>query len=527
MSAGITLRLVSTLSVLTSIFTVGSYSAPLKVKTEQGIVQGKSINNGKVDAFLGLPYAAPPVGELRWRPPQSPAKWTGVRDATEFGSHCPQDESGDMLYGDTSPSENCLYLNVYAPSGSDAQGKLPVMFWIHGGSYRWGSASDPHTTGEFLPSKGVILVSINYRLGVLGFLATDELVKEGHGAAGDYGLLDMVAALRWVHENIENFGGDPENVTIFGESAGSFAVSTLMASPLARGLFQKAIGESGGAFPGRPTDSDPVAVRAKADESWIKSIGARSINDLRAMTFDQLVDAAARKQDGFRPVVDGRLLTKSVAATYAAAEQAHVPLLAGWNADEGSMLLTHTVTAAQWKAAATNLFKDHAAEFLRLYPAANDAQAFRSALDYDSDNLIAFGAWKWIEAQKKLGDVPVYRYRFEFPAPQGRHNGGGFAYHSAEIQYVFGSLDVGADLLDRPEDRQLSGQLMSYWTNFAKTGDPNGPGLPVWPRMGADDVLIHLNVPIVSGPDVLHARYEFLLDNPQSKPFEEEDVTGR
>ncbi|HEY1254514.1 MAG TPA: carboxylesterase family protein, partial [Terracidiphilus sp.] len=223
----------------------------LTVKTEQGKVAGKTINDGKVNAFLGLPYAAAPVGDLRWKAPQPPAKWKDTRDATQFGAHCAQGRVfDDMIFQDGGPSEDCLFLNVYTPADAKEKSKLPVMFWIHGGGYAGGASSEPRHNGDFLPLKGVVLVTINYRLGVFGFLATADLAREANGAAGNYGLLDQVAALQWVKENIKNFGGDPGNVTIFGESAGSFAVSTLMASPVARGLFQKAIGESGSAFGG-------------------------------------------------------------------------------------------------------------------------------------------------------------------------------------------------------------------------------------------------------------------------------------
>jgi para-nitrobenzyl esterase len=486
---------------------------PLIVRTKQGKVQGKAINDGKVDAFLGLPYAAAPVGDRRWTDPAPPAKWKGNRDATEFGAHCAQNHVfDDMVFQDPGPSEDCLFLNVYAPADAGHNRKLPVMFWIHGGGYSGGGSSEPRHNGDFLPLKGVVLVTINYRLGVFGFLVTDELAKEGNGAAGNYALLDMVAALHWVKDNIKGFGGDPGNVTIFGESAGSFAVSTLMASPLSQGLFQKAIGESGAAFPGGVSlGGDTVAERAKVDGAWMQSIGVKSIQDLRAMSTDQILEAAKKARGGFSPVIDGRLLTEPVPDTYAAGRQAHVPLLAGWNADEGSFLAMRGMTAAQWNTMATGLFKDRSVEFLKLYPGETDEQALRSAIDYGSDNFIALGTWKWLEAQNKTGKAPVYRYHFELAATPSKFHPGTFAFHSDDIEYVFGTLDTRPEWNVRPEDRKLSDEIMSYWTNFAKNGDPNGPGLPQWPRLGADDALIHLNDPITAGPDALRARYEFLL----------------
>jgi para-nitrobenzyl esterase len=498
-----------TLAALALGFSMTSHADPLKVKTEQGKIQGKTINNGKVNAFLGLPYAAPPVGDLRWKAPEPPAKWKGTRDATKFGAHCAQGRVfDDMIFQDSGPSEDCLYLNIYAPADAKDQSKLPVMFWIHGGGYSGGASSEPRHNGDFLPLKGVVLVTINYRLGVFGFLVTDELAKEANGAAGNYGLLDMVAALHWVNANIKNFGGDPGNVTIFGESAGSFAVSTLMASPLAQGLFQKAIGESGAAFPGGlALGGDTVAERAKADGAWMESIGAKSLKDLRAMSTDQLLEAAKKKTPGgFPPVVDGRLLTEPVPDTYAAGKQAHVPLLAGWNADEGSFLAMRGMTATH------GLFKERSAAFLKFYPADSDTVALRSAIDYGSDNFIALGTWKWLEAQNKTGQSPVFRYHFELAATPSKYHPGTFAFHSDDIEYVFGTLDTRPGWTVRPEDRKLSDEMMSYWTNFARSGDPNGPGLPMWPKLGADDALIHLNDPITAGPDTLRARYEFLLE---------------
>jgi len=493
--------------------TQAAQADPLTVKTALGKVQGKTINDGKVRAYLGLPYAAPPVGDLRWKAPEPAAKWSGKRDATKYAAHCAQGRVfDDMIFQDNGASEDCLYLNVYAPATSSAKSKLPVMFWIHGGGYAGGGSNEPRHNGDFLPLKGVVLVTINYRLGVFGFLATNDLAKEGNGAAGNYGLMDMIAALKWVKANASAFGGDPDNVTIFGESAGSFAVSTLMASPMAQGLFAKAIGESGAAFPsGLNLGGATAAERAKDDEAWIATIGAKSIKDLRAMTTEQLLEAAKKNKAGFPPDIDGKVLTEPVPDTFAAGKQAHVPLLAGWNADEGSFFAMRGMTAEQWKGLAQGLFGDRAAEFLKLYPAGTDAQALRSAIDYGSDSFIAFGTWKWLEAHRKTGAAPVYRYHFELAAPPSKFHPGTFAFHSDDIEYVFGTLDTRPGYTVRPEDRKLSEEMMTYWTNFARTGDPNGADLPAWPKYGVDDALIHLNDPITAGPDTLRPRYEFLL----------------
>ncbi len=454
----------------------------LKVKTEQGKVRGKLINDGKVRAFLGMPYAAPPLGDLRWKAPEPPARWKGVREASNYGARCIQDASAfsDMVFQDSGPSEDCLFLNVFTPENAKPSSNLPVMFWIHGGGYKAGSASEPRHDGDFLPTKGVVLVTINYRLGVFGFLATADLAREAGGTAGNYGLLDMLAALEWVKANIAQFGGDPGNVTIFGESAGSGAVSTLMAAQPAQGLFQKAIGESGSAFGTDNLAPAALADREKRDQLWVDSLGVTTLADLRALPAGKiLATATAKGAPDFTPVIDGRMLTEPVADTYAAGRQAHVPLLAGWNRDEGSFVTFQgNVTAAQWKDTAVKLFGDRSAEFLSLYPGANDEQALRSAIDYNGDTFIAFETWKWIEAQVKTGDAPVYRYHFELAAPPSKFHPGWFAFHSDDIEYVFGTLDTRPGAVWRPEDRKLSEQMMDYWTNFAKTGDPNGPGCP-------------------------------------------------
>jgi para-nitrobenzyl esterase len=493
-------------------FSTNAGADPLKVKTEQGKLQGKLINDGKVRGFLGIPYAAPPVGDLRWKAPQPPARWKGVRDATNFGAHCAQNHVfDDMIFQDSGPTEDCLYLNVYAPADASSKSKLPVMFWIHGGGYSGGGASEPRHNGDFLPTKGVVLVTINYRLGVFGFLATTDLAKEAGGTAGNYGLMDMIAALQWVKGNIAEFGGDPGNVTIFGESAGSDAVSTLMASPVAQGLFEKGIGESGAAF-GDGLGGSTLAGMEEVGDAWVASQGVKSLKELRDLPTDTIL-AAARRPGAPKSmaIVDGKVLSEPVATTYAEGKQAHVPLLAGWNRDEGSFAVMQGMTAAQWKDRAATMFGDRSAEFLNLYQGDDDQQALRSALDYFSDSFIAFSTWKWVEAQAKTGDAPVYRYHFELAAPPSKFHIGSYAFHSDDIEYVFGTLDTRPGAVWRPEDRKLSEEMMDYWTNFAKTGDPNGPGLPEWPRFDKTGELIHLDATITTGADTVRPRYEFLL----------------
>ncbi len=485
---------------------------PLTTKTADGAVHGKTINDGKVRAWLGLPYAAPPVGDLRWKAPQPAAKWTDVRDATKFAPHCAQNHVfDDMLFQDDGGSEDCLYLNVYAPATAGSNSKLPVMFWIHGGGFSGGGSDEPRHNGDSLPLKGVVLVTINYRLGVFGFLATADLARENGGSAGNYAFEDMIASLRWVKNNIGAFGGDPSKVTIFGESAGSFAVSTLMASPLARGLFVHAIGESGSAVAGATMSYEPLAAREGKDEKWVDSLNVKSLAELRALPTQTILDSTRKPGVGFPPDIDGKVLTEQVGDTYAAGKQAHVQLIAGWNADEFPYIAMRGMTTAQWMEWAEKSFKDRAPEVLKLYPGLTDDQARRSAIDLGSDMWIAYGTWAWLEAQRKTGDATVYRYHLELPATPSKYHPGTFVFHSDDIEYVFGTLDTRPGWTVRPEDRKLSEAIMTYFTNFAKTGDPNGNGLPHWPKYNdAGYPLIHFNTTITAGPDTLRDRYLFL-----------------
>ncbi len=498
-----------------------AHADPLTVRTAQGNVHGKFVSDGRTRAFLGIPFAAPPVGDLRWKAPQPLAPWKGERDATKFAARCAQWPIwADYIFQDQGPSEDCLYLNVYAPAAVRQAQPLPVMVWIHGGGYVAGGSSEPRYSNSPLVDRGVVLVNINYRMGVFGFLTSEDLAREGGGAAGNYGLMDMVAALRWVQANIARFGGDPNNITIFGESAGSFAVSTLMASPLAQGLFQKAIGESGAPF-SSVLGVDPLAIRAPRDQAWVESLGVKSLAELRAMPTGALMEAAKKKGVvGFTPVVDGRLLTEEVSKTYTAGHQAHVPLLAGWNRDERAGTLSKDMTAEKWKAFAAEHYGAHADEFLAAFPGKTDAEAIASADAYSTDQFIAFGTWQWVEAQAKTGGAPVYRYHFELAAPPSEmHPEGKYAWHSDDLEYVFGTLDVRRGSVWRQEDRELTEEMMDYWTNFAKTGNPNGPGLPQWPRYDKIGAVMHLDRETHASPDTTRARYQFLLgETPVVRP---------
>ena len=503
--------------VVTLVTPLMAYAAAPLVKIDSGIVQGKTV--GTVSTFLGIPYAAPPVGKLRWKPPSPPAKWDGVRKATSFGARCMQTRVySDMVFRDPGISENCLMLNVWAPTR--AKEGLPVMVWIHGGGFAAGASSEPRQDGGNLAKLGVVVVSMNYRMGIFGFFVHPELTAEsGKNSAGNYGLLDLVAALEWTQRNIAAFGGDPANVTIFGESAGSFAVSVLMASPLANGLFQKAIGESGAAFKSHGLPFPFRADREPVDSKFMNAaLHIQTLAQLRAVPAQKLLDAATKKNEGhdefsYGPDVDGYFLPEKVPAIFAAGKHNDVPLLAGWNRDEGSFDVAKAKpTVVSLKESAEKEFGAKAPEFLRLYPADNDDQAYRAMEDFEGDRFIAYSTWKWMEMQKANGKQPVYRYRFDLVLPPNpKEPGPAVANHSGEIEYVFGMLD-SKPLRWRPEDRKLSEQMQKYWTNFARTGDPNGADLPKWPayESGNGWQTMYLSASPEARKDEMRDRYLFL-----------------
>lgn len=495
---------------------------PDHVKVKGGVLQGVAGVEPGIRVFKGVPYAAPPVGKLRWQPPQPAAAWDSVRKADSFGPRCMQMPLfSDMKFRDTM-SEDCLYLNVWTPAKA-ANEKLPVMVWIHGGGFATGSASEPRQDGEQLAKKDVVVVGINYRLGVFGFLAHPELTKESpHHASGNYGLMDQAFALQWVRDNIAAFGGDPQRVTIFGESAGSMSVNSLMASPLAKGLFQRAIGESGGAW-GRP-----MRTLAEAEEHGAKlaqKIGAPSIAELRAKSAEDVLNGVGPEM--IFPSVDGWFLPEAASAIFEKGKQNQVPLLAGWNLDEnrGTVIFAkEKPTAQNFVEKAKKMFGDKAEQFLALYPARTDAEALQSAIDLAGDQFIAYSTFKWIDTQSKTGKAPVYRYEFDqvpLVAPDATIYGVSLrelgARHSGEIEYVFSSFPLtGVEWQE--QDRKLSDLMSTYWTNFAKTGDPNGPGLPKWPAYGADakyPVMHFIGTDSQAKPDVTRERYKFLEENPE------------
>jgi len=494
------------------------------VQVDSGKLLGVLTADQKVVAYKGVPYAAPPVGELRWRPPQPVSKWKNILFARDFGSHCIQsDTNPDVVFHDPGPSEDCLTLNVWVPSDAKPTKKssgLPVMVWIYGGGFSTGGTSESRQDGQFLAHRGVIVVSMNYRMGIFGFMTLPELTAESaNHASGNYGLMDQTAAIAWVRRNIAAFGGDPANITLFGESAGSQSVSTQMASPIAKGLFSKAIGESGAIFYGFSKTFPPREPTEQADAAWAeRAFGSNRLFNLRSLTADELIGkamSATSQAPRFLPVVDGFFLPDTVPHIYADGKQAHIPVLAGWNANESRA--TGNPTAASFAAQAQQLFGANAARFLAVYPAATDAEALQSANDYAGDHAIGFSTWAWLEAQAKNGSAPVYRYFFDLGSPGDRnHSVAEGVFHTDDIEYVFGTLDSRPGMAIRPQDRALSEQMGAYWTNFAKTGNPNGDPassmLPKWPAYNAASnwLVMHLDATPAAKPDSLRPRYIFL-----------------
>lgn len=465
-------------------------SRPATLAIDGGLIAAASPQADGVAVFKGLPYAAPPVGSLRWRPPAPLKAWTGVRATDAFAPDCLQATS-NASPASRPKSEDCLYLNVWAPPL--AAGTKPVFVWIHGGGSRVGSGAQPQFDGAALAAKGVIVVTINYRLGPFGFLSTRELSAEsGYGASGDYGFMDDIAALQWVQRNISAFGGDPARVTIGGESSGSVSTGTLMASPLAKGLFAGVIGESGSVFRVAEYGSmgaTRLAVEEAKGERLQAALGAPDLATFRAVPAATLLaKAGSTPGAAFNlPVVDGHVLPLSPWQAFAQHRQNDVPLLVGWNADEGSMqLLAHLGTLTQTLA---QIYGKAGPALAPFYAGQDDVHA---AIRAAGDNGIAYGTWKWGYAQQSFGKRPVYVYEFDRAPPISSSPFGtqvdaslAGAFHGAEIPYVFNTLGSEPSWKVTAGDQRVADQMSSYWANFIKAGNPNGAGLPTWPSYGA------------------------------------------
>jgi para-nitrobenzyl esterase len=463
--------------------------------TESGAISG--VREGGLSVYRGVPFAAPPTGDLRWRPPVTVTPWTGTRETDAFAPACMQ--IGVSMPGEKPPSvsEDCLYLNIWTPAKS-AQERLPVIVWIYGGGYINGSASMPLYWGDQLAHKGVIVVTIAYRLGPLGFLAHPELTRESpHHSSGNYGLMDQIAALRWIQRNIAAFGGNPKNVTIAGQSSGSISVSILMASPLAKGLFQRAIGESGGLF--EPFQLAPKYLLANAEgdgEKYAVSLGASSLKELRRLPADRLTGNAGGI---VHPVIEPYVLPVSPYEAFTSGQQNDVPLLLGSNAEEARSLTdVNHVKAATFDSDIEHSFGQLPAPLVAAYPHSTDEAARQARLDLERDLRFGWDMWAWARLQAGTGHNPVYYYSFRQkpPFPVGSVYEGWGASHFAELWYVFNHLDQEPWRWSEA-DRKVAEEMSSYWVNFARSGNPNSPDLPPWPAFtNAESRVLAIGDPI-------------------------------
>ena len=502
---------------------------PTVVRVESGELQGV-VDDG-VASFKGIRFAAPPVGDLRWRPPQPAAPWTGVRQAAEFGADCMQGRFGPPPAAGApappAPSEDCLFLNVWRPASATSGAKLPVMVWIHGGGFVGGSGSFPMTSGVQFAKHGVVLVSLNYRLGRFGFFAFPALRRERpEETKGNYAYMDQIAALQWVKRNIAAFGGDPNNVTIFGFSAGGVSVHSLLASPMARGLFHKAIAESGGSrdsvLTARPMREDGVDPNYPVSAETIGITFARSMGiegtdpaalaSLRALSAEQVLRGAPAPAGAnapsieTTPILDGKLVTETAETAYKARRQPRVPLLLGSNsADTAGNRIKATTKEqlfaryGQWSAQAKAAYDpDGSTDLAALVAKANDDFGQAEPARFAANAFAANGS-------------PVYLYRFSYVQAAMREQLRAGAPHGGEIAYVFDTLSAGRGGAPTPEDQAVARTAHSYWVNFAKTGDPNGPGLPAWPRHDPSKDLIfdfRSDGSASAGPDPRKARLD-------------------
>jgi para-nitrobenzyl esterase len=471
---------------------------PQPVKTSNGLLSGVPAKDASISVFRGVPFATPPVGDLRWRAPQPPTSWQGVRKADKFSAACVQNLvqardpwTYEFMAHDDAVSEDCLYLNIWTPA-KNAGDKLPVFVYIHGGGFNEGSGSVPVYDGEGLAKKGLVMITINYRLSVFGFFTHPELTREaGSHASGNYGLLDCVAALEWIRDNVAAFGGDPSRVTIAGQSAGAMAVHALVASPLGKGLFQRAIAESGGSTLG---GNSRKLVEAEQDGIRFAELkGARTLAELRALTPAQLTapvqpppgaPAGGRGAGGairFSPVIDGYLLPAPIDEIVAQGKQNDVPILTGATADEGGGSPNPTITLEAFQSRARQRFAEDAAEFLKVYPANSDKEAGLANNDASRDQQ-RMSIHVWAQARAKTSKAKIYTYFWAhaLPGPEAGKYG---AFHSSEVPYALNTLHRS----DRPFsalDHKIADEMSSYWANFARTGNPNGKGLPQWPAVG-------------------------------------------
>lgn len=458
------------------------------VRISSGLISGTKSGIGEVTSYKGIPFAAPPVNELRWKAPKPAKPWKGVKKCEAYGPSPMQSKpvpfgvyTSEFLIPEKPISEDCLYLNVWTNARSKAD-KKPVLVWIYGGAFLSGGSAVPIYDGEAMAKKGVIFVSINYRVGIFGYLAHPELTKESPDhVSGNYGLLDQIAALRWIKQNIAAFGGDPDNVTIDGQSAGSMSVNYLVASPLAKGLFNKAIAESGSKLIDNPATSKTTLQDGEEQgEKLVKFANAGTFKEFRAMP----AEALQKLQGRFSPLIDGFILPESIPQIFAEGKENHVPVLTGWNADEA--FVSEFKKKDEFIKQAREQYGADADEFLKYYPANNEEQAIASQITLNRDFTFALSGYKWGATQSRQGKSPIYLYYFELKVPATPAYQKYGAFHTAEVAYALGNLKF----LNRPfqpSDFKLADLMSSYWANFAKTGNPNGNSLPFWPKYNTSD----------------------------------------
>ncbi|MFM6947980.1 MAG: carboxylesterase/lipase family protein [Aquirufa sp.] len=517
-----------------------TYSIDVQVKTKNGILEGEFDTRSKVASFKGIPFALPPVGELRWKAPQEPKSWSGVLQAKQFGPKAVQTPIfGDMGFRSNGMSEDCLYLNVWSPNPKEGA-KLPVLVYFYGGGFMAGDGSEPRYDGESMAKKGIVSVTINYRLNVFGFFSHPELTQESpNKASGNYGLMDMTAALKWVKANIAAFGGDPNHVTIAGESAGSIAVSAQMATPLSKGLFHAAIGESGGWFSGI-LGGNTLASSEKDGVDWATKIGMKSLKELRALStyelYQKMIDS---KKLGFSMNIDGYFMPKTAREIFEAGEQAQVPLLLGWNSEESNFKAIskgQPITKESYPNIIKELYKEKADQVLQLYPGNTQEEAEQSATDLAGDRFLGYTTWKWFDLHRKHSQQPIYRYYFARPRPDMLQKdveaalAGGVvkrdpnapkapkpkgAVHSAEIEYALGNLSSNLVYDWSADDYKVSKEMQEYFANFIKKYDPNGANLIPWApaknEAQPDVMILDVNSKLIKSQT--EARYEFLDKN--------------
>lgn len=528
------------LLVIQSMLSSFAQKAP-KVKVEQGTLEGITLASG-IKTFRGIPFAEPPVGELRWKAPQPPKSWEGVRKADVFGNNAMQKPVyGDMNFRAPKMSEDCLYLNVWTPAKSPNE-KLPVMVYFYGGGFVAGDGSENRYDGQSLAQKGIVIVTLNYRLGVFGFFSHPQLTKESpNNASGNYGLLDQNAALVWVKKNILAFGGDPDKITIAGESAGSISVSAQMVSPLSKDLIAGAIGESGAMI--NPTlDAIPLAENEKQGIAFAEKIKVGTIEAFRSLPAETLLEEASKPGSfNTKATVDGYFLTKLPSESFAAGEQAKIPLLVGWTSAEipyAAFMQGQYPSVQNYNKRIKETYKDKAGKVLKLYPAKTEKEVIESATALASDRFIVYSTWKWAELHRTTVKEPTYVYIFARARPSMKAEmgnakaglAGGIikgdgkkeantmpeplkgAAHASDIEYALGNLETNTVYNWSTDDYKVSEYNLEYFANFIKTGNPNGKDMPNWPVSKPDGEMdiMTIDLDLKASKEKHRDRYLFL-----------------